>query len=72
MAATGQVITAAAAIMVDATLVRLVLVPSVMQLLGQPNWWFPTRSYGQSQGSAALPARPRRPAGTASHGSSRW
>ena len=69
IAATGRVITAAAAIMVcvfgsfvlgdpvrildvfglglavailvDATLVRLVLVPSVMQLLGSANWWFP-------------------------------
>jgi RND superfamily putative drug exporter len=94
LAATGQVITAAAAIMVcvfgsfvvgdpvrildvfgllvDATLVRLVLVPSVMQLLGRANWWFPTRSYGQPRGSAAPPARPRRPAGTGSHGFSRW
>jgi RND superfamily putative drug exporter len=26
---------------VDATLVRLVLVPSVMQLLGRANWWLP-------------------------------
>jgi RND superfamily putative drug exporter len=100
LAATGRVITAAAAIMVcvfgsfvvgdpvrildvfglglavailvDATLVRMVLVPSVMQLLGQANWWFPTRSYGRSRGSAAPPARPRRPVGTGSHGSSRW
>jgi RND superfamily putative drug exporter len=32
---------AAAAIFVDATLVRLVLVPSLMQLLGDANWWFP-------------------------------
>jgi putative drug exporter of the RND superfamily len=100
LAATGRVITAAAAIMVcvfgsfvvgdpvrildvfglglavailvDATLVRLVLVPSVMQLLGRANWWFPTRSYGQPRGSAAPPARPGRPVGTGSHGSSRW
>jgi RND superfamily putative drug exporter len=69
IAATGRVITAAAAIMicvfgsfvigdplhildvfglglavailVDATLVRMVLVPSIMQLLGPANWWFP-------------------------------
>jgi putative drug exporter of the RND superfamily len=69
IAATGRVITAAAAIMicvfgsfvigdplhildvfglglatailVDATLVRMVLVPSIMQLLGKANWWFP-------------------------------
>ena len=31
----------AVAILVDATLVRMVLVPSVMQLLGNANWWFP-------------------------------
>jgi len=32
----------AVAIFVDATLVRMVLVPSIMQLLGEANWWFPT------------------------------
>ena len=32
---------AATAVFVDATLVRLVLVPSLMQLLGDANWWFP-------------------------------
>jgi RND superfamily putative drug exporter len=26
---------------VDATIVRLVLVPAVMQLLGESNWWMP-------------------------------
>ena len=31
----------AVAIFVDATIVRLVLVPSVMQLMGNANWWFP-------------------------------
>jgi RND superfamily putative drug exporter len=31
----------AVAILVDATLVRMVLVPSVMQLLGDANWWLP-------------------------------
>ncbi|MBO0884054.1 MAG: MMPL family transporter, partial [Mycobacterium sp.] len=31
----------AVAILVDATLVRLVLVPSIMQLLGRANWWLP-------------------------------
>ncbi|HEX4010067.1 MAG TPA: MMPL family transporter [Solirubrobacteraceae bacterium] len=33
----------AVAILVDATLVRMVLVPSIMQLLGNANWWFPAR-----------------------------
>jgi RND superfamily putative drug exporter len=32
----------AAAILIDATLVRMVLVPSVMELLGKANWWMPT------------------------------
>jgi putative drug exporter of the RND superfamily len=31
----------AVAILIDATLVRMVLVPSIMQLLGKANWWLP-------------------------------
>ncbi|HZJ28488.1 MAG TPA: MMPL family transporter, partial [Solirubrobacterales bacterium] len=31
----------AAAIAIDASLVRMVLVPAVMQLLGSANWWLP-------------------------------
>ncbi|HEX3243145.1 MAG TPA: MMPL family transporter, partial [Solirubrobacterales bacterium] len=31
----------AAAIFLDATVVRMVLVPAVMQLLGRRNWWIP-------------------------------
>jgi len=31
----------ATAILVDATIVRMVLVPAVMQLLGRMNWWIP-------------------------------
>ena len=31
----------AASILIDATLVRMVLVPSVMELLGNANWWMP-------------------------------
>ena len=31
----------ASAIFLDATLVRMVLVPAVMQLLGDRNWWIP-------------------------------
>ncbi len=30
-----------AAILIDATLVRIVLVPATMELLGKANWWFP-------------------------------
>ena len=31
----------AAAMLVDATIVRMVLVPATMELLGDRNWWFP-------------------------------
>jgi RND superfamily putative drug exporter len=31
----------AAAILIDATVVRMLLVPAVMQLLGRVNWWLP-------------------------------
>jgi RND superfamily putative drug exporter len=33
----------AASVVLDATIVRLVLVPSTMFLLGRSNWWFPRR-----------------------------
>jgi len=33
----------AAAILVDATIVRMLLVPAVMRLLGAGNWWLPRR-----------------------------
>ena len=29
------------AVIVDATIVRMVLVPSTMALMGDPNWWIP-------------------------------
>ena len=32
----------AAAVFLDATLVRMVLVPATMSLLGRANWWLPT------------------------------
>jgi RND superfamily putative drug exporter len=31
----------AVAVLVDATIVRMVLVPATMELLGDANWWFP-------------------------------
>ena len=31
----------ATAIFVDATIIRMLLVPSVMQLMGRANWWLP-------------------------------
>jgi RND superfamily putative drug exporter len=41
------------AILLDATLVRLVIVPAVMRLLGRWNWWLPARL------ARVLPATPR-------------
>jgi RND superfamily putative drug exporter len=32
----------ASAIFIDATLIRLVIVPSTMELLGDANWWLPS------------------------------
>ncbi len=31
----------ATAVAVDATIVRMILVPSTMALVGDPNWWLP-------------------------------
>ncbi len=31
----------ATAVLVDATIVRVVLVPAVMTILGEANWWLP-------------------------------
>jgi RND superfamily putative drug exporter len=33
----------AAAVLIDATLIRIILVPAAMQLMGRWNWWFPRR-----------------------------
>ena len=33
----------ATAIFIDATIVRMVLVPAAMTLLGDANWWIPRR-----------------------------
>jgi RND superfamily putative drug exporter len=33
----------AVAVMLDATLVRMLLVPATMELLGDRNWWLPHR-----------------------------
>jgi RND superfamily putative drug exporter len=44
----------AIAVLVDATVVRMVLVPALMELLGDWNWWIPRRL------AAILPADPER------------
>ena len=51
----------AVAVLIDATLVRMVLVPATMSLLGQANWWLPAGSTGSSRTSTsrAHPSRAR-------------
>jgi uncharacterized membrane protein YdfJ with MMPL/SSD domain len=46
----------AAAVLIDATLVRLVLVPAVMELLGKANWWLPAWLARILPASSAVPA----------------
>ena len=52
----------AVAILIDATVVRLVLVPAVMELLGRANWWLPGWWTGccRRPPSASTSPRPRR------------
>ena len=33
----------AVAVLLDATLVRMVATPAVLRLMGRANWWFPPR-----------------------------
>jgi RND superfamily putative drug exporter len=51
----------ATAIFVDATIVRVVLVPASMKLMGDANWWFPKwlewLPRVDIEGEAALPPR---------------
>jgi RND superfamily putative drug exporter len=37
----------ALAVLVDATLIRALLVPATMRLLGRWNWWLPVRGFPQ-------------------------
>jgi hypothetical protein len=64
----------AASVVVDATLVRMLLVPATMTLLGEWNWWAPpamrrlARAFRNPRGGRArgrrVPGRRRRAAGT--------
>jgi RND superfamily putative drug exporter len=49
----------ATAILLDATIVRMVLVPAVMQLMGRANWWIPR---WLDRALPRLDGEPRRPA----------
>src|SRR5262249_598901 len=50
----------AVAVALDATIVRLVIVPAAMRLLGRRNWWLPG---GRRRHPAPLPPPPARPRG---------
>jgi putative drug exporter of the RND superfamily len=52
----------AAAVLVDATVVRLVLVPAVMELLGTANWWLPGWLERRLPGQGCRPAQVSEPA----------
>jgi RND superfamily putative drug exporter len=52
----------AVAVAVDATIVRGLLVPSTMAVLGRANWWHPTRRRPASGPAPARPAAPQSPA----------
>jgi putative drug exporter of the RND superfamily len=52
----------AAAVLVDATVVRLVLVPAVMELLGTANWWLPGWLARLLPGQGGRPAQVSEPA----------
>ena len=63
----------ASAVLVDATIVRMVLVPATMELLGDRNWWLP-KSLKRILPTINVEGLPRRRAGAANQSSSdaRW
>jgi uncharacterized membrane protein YdfJ with MMPL/SSD domain len=60
----------AVAVLIDATLVRLVLVPAVMELLGNANWWLPRPLARILPGGPGGTAGPGGPGGAEGHGDS--
>jgi uncharacterized membrane protein YdfJ with MMPL/SSD domain len=53
----------AVAVLLDATLVRAVLLPAAMKLLGDWNWWLPEGLSWLPRVGAEPPSRPPRPGG---------
>ena len=47
----------AIAVLVDATIIRVLLVPATMRLMGDWNWWAPGRSAASPIGSASATSR---------------
>jgi len=48
------------AVILDATIVRGVLVPALMKLFGSASWWSPAR-LGRASRRIAIPALPKQP-----------
>jgi uncharacterized membrane protein YdfJ with MMPL/SSD domain len=69
----------AAAVLIDATIIRMILVPAAMELLGQANWWLPrplarilpgtTISHDQPM---VVPARPGSVSANENAGGASW
>jgi RND superfamily putative drug exporter len=51
----GVGLAVAVAVLIDALVVRIIVLPSLMTLLGRANWW-PGRGPGSGRGLAAVPA----------------
>ena len=51
----------AVAVLIDATLVRMVLVPATMSLLGRANWWLPGLARPDPARTSTSKARARKP-----------
>jgi RND superfamily putative drug exporter len=60
-----------AALLLDVTLVRALLVPATMQLLGDWNWWAPRWLAAESSGRAGLALEPARSEGHQPEGQQR-
>ena len=54
----------ALAVLLDATIVRMLLVPATMELLGDQNWWMPAVARPDHPQAQRRRPRPRRRAGT--------
>jgi RND superfamily putative drug exporter len=52
----------AVAVLVDATLIRVLLVPATMRLLGRWNWWMPGRGFPRLEAPPLVPSSGHTPA----------
>ena len=52
----------AGGILVDALLIRMAIVPSIMMLFGNANWWFPALARPDTAPALRGPRRPQTPA----------